>query len=146
MFAANRLHRYRILLFRCRMLSLIGRRAAGSSVVNQAAKLVATVRFLLSGRSPCSSTSEPYGLDGVGRLALIDCHALGYELAASTVFANYCLSILDGAVSFIPGGLGRQKPLSCCLRRLQALGGRMPSQHRSLVGISRCGSRLTLAL
>ncbi len=39
-----------ILLLRSRLLSLIGRRAAGSSVVGHAAKLVATVRFLLSGR------------------------------------------------------------------------------------------------
>ena len=33
-------------------------------------------------------------------------HALGYELTASTVIAIYCLSILAGAASFIPGGLG----------------------------------------
>lgn len=39
-----------ILLLRSRLLSLIGRRAAGSSVVGHAANLVATVRFLLSGR------------------------------------------------------------------------------------------------
>jgi uncharacterized protein (TIRG00374 family) len=33
-------------------------------------------------------------------------HALGYELAAGIVIAIYCLSILAGAASFIPGGLG----------------------------------------
>jgi len=33
-------------------------------------------------------------------------HVLGYELTASTVVAIYCLSILAGAASFIPGGLG----------------------------------------
>jgi len=33
-------------------------------------------------------------------------YALGYELTASTVVAIYCLSILAGAASFIPGGLG----------------------------------------
>jgi uncharacterized protein (TIRG00374 family) len=33
-------------------------------------------------------------------------HALGYELTATTVIAIYCLSILAGAASFIPGGLG----------------------------------------
>jgi len=33
-------------------------------------------------------------------------HALGHELTASTVVEIYCLSILAGAASFIPGGLG----------------------------------------
>lgn len=50
-------------------------------------------------------------------------HALGYELTASTVAAIYCLSILAGAASFSPGGLG---PLSYCFCRRQALVRRMP--------------------
>lgn len=96
-----------ILLLRSRLLGLIGRRAAGSSVVRHAANLVATVRFLLSGRRV--AVAAPLSLmawmaQGIS-LYLI-AHALGYELSVTTVVAIYCLSILAGAVSFIPGGLG----------------------------------------
>lgn len=96
-----------ILLLRSRLLSLIGRRAAGSSVVGHAAKLVATVRFLLSGRRV--AVAAPLSLmawmaQGVSLYLIV--HALGYELTVSTVVAIYCLSILAGAASFIPGGLG----------------------------------------
>lgn len=95
------------LLLRSRLLSLIGRRAAGSSVVGHAANLVATVRFLLSGRRV--AVAAPLSLmawmaQGVSLYLIVD--ALGYELTASTVVAIYCLSILAGAASFIPGGLG----------------------------------------
>ena len=95
------------LLFRSRLLSLIGRRAAGSSVVGHAANLIATVRFLLSGRR--AAVAVPLSLmawmaQGVSLYLIV--HALGYELTASTVIAIYCLSILAGAASFIPGGLG----------------------------------------
>lgn len=95
------------LLLRSRLLSLIGRRAAGSSVAGHAANLVATVRFLLSGRRV--AVAAPLSLmawmaQGVSLYLIV--HALGYELTASTVVAIYCLSILAGAVSFIPGGLG----------------------------------------
>ena len=95
------------LLLRSRLLSLIGRRAAGSSIVGHAANLIATVRFLLSGRRV--AVAGPLSLmawmaQGVSLYLIV--HALGYELTASTVVAIYCLSILAGAVSFIPGGLG----------------------------------------
>lgn len=95
------------LLLRSRLLSLIGRRAAGSSVAGHAANLVATVRFLLSGRRV--AVAAPLSLmawmaQGVSLYLIV--HALGYELAAGTVIAIYCLSILAGAASFIPGGLG----------------------------------------
>ena len=96
-----------ILLLRSRLLSLIGRRAAGGSVVGHAANLVATVRFLLSGRRV--AVAAPLSLmawiaQGVSLYLIV--HALGYELTAGTVVAIYCLSILVGAASFIPGGLG----------------------------------------
>jgi uncharacterized membrane protein YbhN (UPF0104 family) len=96
-----------MLLLRSRLLSLIGRRAAGSSVVGHAADLVVTVRFLLScrqvaGAAPLSLMA--WMAQGVSLYLIV--HALGYELTASTVVAIYCLSILAGAASFIPGGLG----------------------------------------
>lgn len=95
------------LLLRSRLLSLIGRRVAVSSVAGHAANLVATVRFLLSGRrvavvAPLSLMA--WMAQGVSLYLIV--HALGYELTASTVIAIYCLSILAGAASFIPGGLG----------------------------------------
>ena len=95
------------LLLRSRLLSLIGRRAPGRSVAGHAANLVATVRFLLSGRrvavvAPLSLMA--WMAQGVSLYLIV--HALGYELTASTVIAIYCLSILAGAASFIPGGLG----------------------------------------
>lgn len=96
-----------LLLLRSRLLSLIGRRAAGNSVVGHAANLVATVRFLLSGRrvavaAPLSFMA--WMAQGVSLYLIV--HTLDYELPASAVAAIYCLSILAGAASFIPGGLG----------------------------------------
>jgi uncharacterized protein (TIRG00374 family) len=96
-----------MLLLRSRLLSLIGRRAAGSSVVVHAENLVITVRYLLSFRQV--AVAAPLSLmawmaQGVSLYLIV--HALGYELAASIVVAIYCLSILAGAASFIPGGLG----------------------------------------
>lgn len=96
-----------ILLLRSRLITLIGGRAARSSVVGHATTLIVTVRFLLSGcrlavAAPLSLTA--WAAQGVSLYLIV--HALGYELAADTVIAIYCLSILAGAASFIPGGLG----------------------------------------
>lgn len=96
-----------VLLLRSRLLNLIGKRLARGSVVSYAAKAVATVRFLLSGRR--LALAAPLSLiawmaQGVSLYLIV--HALGYELPASTIVAIYCLSILAGAASFIPGGLG----------------------------------------
>jgi uncharacterized protein (TIRG00374 family) len=90
-----------MLLLRSRLLSFMGRRVAGSSVVGHAANLVITVRFLLSFRQV--AVAVPLSLMAWMAQGV---YALGYELAASTVVAIYCLSILAGAASFIPGGLG----------------------------------------
>ncbi len=107
MFAAIACIAIVILLLRSRLLSMIERRAARSSVVGHAAKLVATVRFLLSGRPV--AMAAPLSLmawmaQGVSLWLIV--HSLGYEITASAVVAIYCLSILAGAASFIPGGLG----------------------------------------
>ncbi len=76
-------------------------------MVGHSATVVATIRFLLSGRRV--AVAVPLSLmawmvQGVSLYLIV--HALGYELAARTVVAIYCLSTLFGAVSFIPGGLG----------------------------------------
>ena len=125
-----------ILLLRSRLLSLIGRRAAGSSVVGHAANLVATVRFLLSGRRVAVAVPlslMPWIAQGVSLYLIV--HALGYELTISTVVAIYCLSILAGAASFIPGGLGATEAAIALL--LSAAGvGQTDAITASLV--SRC--------
>lgn len=95
-----------ILLLRSRLTSLIGRRAAGSTVVADLASVVDTVRFLISG--PRIAMAAPLSLaawmaQGVSLYLIVQ--ALGYELTVSTLVAIYCLSILVGAASFIPGGL-----------------------------------------
>lgn len=96
-----------ILLLRSQLITLIGRRAARSSVVGHATTLIATVRFLLSGRR--LAVAAPLSLGAwmaQGFSLYLIVHTLGYELAASTVIAICCLSILAGAASLIPGGLG----------------------------------------
>jgi uncharacterized membrane protein YbhN (UPF0104 family) len=124
------------LLLRSRLLSLIGRRAPGSSVAGHAANLVATDRFLLSGRRV--AVAAPLSLmawmaRGVSLYLIVD--ALGYELTASTVVAIYCLSILAGAASFIPGGLGATEAAIVLL--LSAAGvGQMDAITASLVSRS----------
>jgi uncharacterized membrane protein YbhN (UPF0104 family) len=96
-----------ILLLRSQLITLIVRRGARSSVVGHAKTLIATVRFLLYGRrlavvAPLSLAA--WAAQGVSLYLIV--HALGYEFAAGTVIAIYCLSIMAGAASFIPGGLG----------------------------------------
>lgn len=95
-----------VLLMRSRLLAMIGKRLARGSIVDLATKALATIRFLLSGRR--LAVAAPLSLmawmaQGVSLYLIV--HALGYELPASTVVAIYCLSILAGAASFIPGGL-----------------------------------------
>ena len=96
-----------ILLFRSRVINSIGRRSGGGSVIGQSEKVVETVRFLLSGHR--LAVAAPLSLaawtaQGVSLHLIV--HALGYEMATGTVIAIYSLSILTGAASFIPGGLG----------------------------------------
>ncbi len=95
-----------ILLFRSRLLSLIVGGAVGSSVVSHLANLVATIRFLLSGWRV--AVAVPLSLvawmaQGISLYFIV--HALDYKLTVSTVMSVYCMSIITGAASFIPGGL-----------------------------------------
>jgi uncharacterized protein (TIRG00374 family) len=96
-----------ILLLRSSLITLIGQRAVRSAVLEHAASVINSVRFLLSSRQ--IAVAIPLSLmawmaQGISLYLIVQ--ALGYELGVSTVMAIYCLSILAGAVSFIPGGLG----------------------------------------
>ena len=96
-----------ILLLRSRLLSLAVKRLAKGSLGSHAAKGMSTIGFLLSGRrlavgAPLSFMA--WAAQGTS-LYLIS-EALGHDLSAVTVISIYCASILAGAASFIPGGLG----------------------------------------
>jgi glycosyltransferase 2 family protein len=125
-----------LLLLRSRLLTWIGRRAVKSSVVGHTENLVATVHFLLSRRR--LAVAAPLSLmawmaQGIAFYLIV--HALGYQLTASTVVAIYCLSLLAGAVSFIPGGLGATEAAIVLL--LSAAGvGQMDAITASLVSRS----------
>lgn len=106
-FAAIACFAVALLLLRSCLLNLIVKRAASNSSFYQATNLLATLSFLLSGKR--LAVAAPLSLmawiaQGVSLYFIIN--ALGYELKLSIVIGMYCLSILAGAVSFIPGGLG----------------------------------------
>lgn len=96
-----------VLLLRTCVMSLVEERLLRGVGVDQMANLVSTIRFLLSGRTlvraaPLSLLA--WTAQGVTLYLII--HALGYDLPISAVVPIYCLSVLAGSVSFIPGGLG----------------------------------------
>ena len=96
-----------IMLLRSSLFSLIRRLAARSSAIGYTADLVAVVRFLLLGRRVAVAAPLSFMAWLAQGLSLyLIVHALGYESTAITIVAIYCLSILAGALSFIPGGLG----------------------------------------
>lgn len=107
MFAAIACALMLMLLVRSRLINLIGGRVGRSAVFTHTANLVVTVRLLLSGcrllvAAPLSLAA--WSAQGVSLYLIVA--VLGYEMAADTAVAIYCLSILAGAVTFIPGGLG----------------------------------------
>jgi uncharacterized membrane protein YbhN (UPF0104 family) len=96
-----------LLLLHSRLIGLVLRRFESVPIVGQGAKTITTVYQLLSGRHLFLATILSllaWMAQGIS-LYLIVC-ALGYELPLNFVAAIYCLSILAGAASFIPGGLG----------------------------------------
>jgi uncharacterized protein (TIRG00374 family) len=95
------------LTFRSRLPTLIGKRLTRGSVVRYATKAAVVVRFLLSGRRLALATTlslVAWIAQGIALHLIV--HELGYELSASTTVGIYCLGILVGSASFIPGGLG----------------------------------------
>lgn len=81
----------------------LARRAPGQF----ASEGLLTVKNLLSGSSLATALPLSFlawSAQGLALHALVG--ALGYELGALDIVSVYCLSILAGAASFIPGGLG----------------------------------------
>jgi uncharacterized membrane protein YbhN (UPF0104 family) len=96
-----------VLLVRTRLISLIAKRLSSGVGIDQMDKVGTTIRFLLSSRrlvlaSPLSLLA--WTAQGVSLYLIVD--ALGYDLPIGTVVPIYCLSVLAGSASFIPGGLG----------------------------------------
>jgi uncharacterized protein (TIRG00374 family) len=96
-----------ILLLRSRLLSLAVKRLAKGSLGSHAAKGMSTIGFLLSSRRlavgvPLSFMA--WAAQGTSLYLIVE--ALGDDLPTVTVIGIYCASILAGAASFIPGGLG----------------------------------------
>lgn len=94
-------------LFRSRLLAMLAARLGTRALGRHAADALDTVRSLLVGaplRGALPLSFLAWSAQGMSLHLIVD--ALGYELGAASVMAIYCLSILAGAASFIPGGLG----------------------------------------
>ena len=112
-----------VIFLRTQLLDLIEKRLEGGAVVGHAAKVRSTVRFLWSGRR--LAVAAPLSLmawmfQGLSLYLIV--HALGYELSISTVTSIYCLSIVAGVASFIPGGLGTTEAVSVFLLSTAGVG------------------------
>ncbi len=96
-----------VLLMRSRLLPPLVARLARGGFGRHSTQGIATVQGLLSG--PRLAAALPLSLaawSAQGCALYLIVAALGYPLTAATVVGIYCLSILAGAASFIPGGLG----------------------------------------
>lgn len=96
-----------VLLVRSRLLPPLVARLSRGGFGRYTAQGIATVQGLLS--VPQLASALPLSLaawSAQGCALYLIVAALGYPLTAATVIGLYCLSILAGAVSFIPGGLG----------------------------------------
>ena len=103
--------------------ALIGRRNATDTVFGHFSKMSDAMGFLLSGRrfaiaAPLSLVA--WMVQGISLYLVV--HALGYDLAVCTIIAIYCLSILAGAVSFIPGGIGATEAAIVLLLSMVGIG------------------------
>ena len=96
-----------LLLLFPRLLSLAVKRLTKGFLGSHAAKGMSTIGFLLTGRRlvvglPLSFMA--WAVQGTSLCLIIQ--ALGHDLPTVTVIGIYCMSILAGAASLIPGGLG----------------------------------------
>lgn len=95
------------ILLRSRLLAIALNKLAKGSLGKHASSAIASIGFLLSGRrlafaAPISLLA--WSAQGFSLYLIVN--ALGYDLLVVNIMAIYCLSILTGAASFIPGGLG----------------------------------------
>lgn len=96
-----------VLLMRSRLLPPVAARLPRGGFGQHTSEGIATVQGLLSGtRLAIALPLSLAAWTAQGCALYVIVAALGYPLTPATVIGLYCLSILAGAVSFIPGGLG----------------------------------------
>jgi uncharacterized membrane protein YbhN (UPF0104 family) len=96
-----------LLFFRTRLMTLLVMRIAKGRAGDFMSEAGATLRFLFSGLRLAEALSLSilaWTLQGISLFLIAN--SLGYQFSAYEVIGIYCLSILAGAASFIPGGLG----------------------------------------
>jgi uncharacterized membrane protein YbhN (UPF0104 family) len=96
-----------VFLFRSRLISLVTARLAVSALGGDVSNGINIVSFLLSGSR--LTVALPFSFlawSAQGFSLYLIVGSLGYDLSVFSGISIYCLSILAGAASFIPGGLG----------------------------------------
>jgi uncharacterized protein (TIRG00374 family) len=96
-----------LLFFRTRVVALLTMRLARGQAGNFMSDTMASMRFLLSGRRLAEAllfSAASWCMQGISLFIIVN--SFGYQFGVADVIGIYCLSILAGAASFIPGGLG----------------------------------------
>jgi uncharacterized protein (TIRG00374 family) len=96
-----------MLLLRTRILSLAAARLAGRGAGKHVADAISAMGMLLSRRILAQALPLSFlawMAQGISLYLIVN--TLAYPLPLPTIVGIYCLSILAGAASFIPGGLG----------------------------------------
>ena len=101
---------------------VIGKLVEGRGLLKGAGRSVTTIRFLLSGRRlglaiPLSVLA--WLAQGVALYLIVD--TLGYTLPVGRLVSIYCLAMLAGAASFIPGGVGATEAVIILLLSAEGL-------------------------
>ncbi|MDT7521974.1 lysylphosphatidylglycerol synthase transmembrane domain-containing protein [Rhodoferax sp. TBRC 17198] len=92
---------------RTRLLHVLAIRFTKISLIDHPASLIATIKFLLAGKGLTIAallSVMAWLIQGVSLYVVV--RALGFDIPLGSAVAIYCLSILAGAFSFIPGGIG----------------------------------------
>lgn len=96
-----------VLLFRSRLLVLFSTWLERRAFADRGAMGVSVVRSLFSGTRVTGALALSFAAWGAQGLSLyLIVQSLGYDLGVDRAVGIYCISILAGAASFIPGGLG----------------------------------------
>ncbi len=94
-------------VLRSRIMAFLASRLGRHSLGKHTARGIDTVRFMLSGRRLAGAlplSLLAWTTQGISLHLVVQ--ALGYGIPATDVVSIYCLSILAGVASMIPGGLG----------------------------------------
>jgi glycosyltransferase 2 family protein len=96
-----------IIFFRSHLLTVVTERLARRSLGKHTAITLQTMNFLLSGSRLGGALPLSFlAWTAQGFSLYLIVYSLGFDLSATSAIAIYSLSILAGAASFIPGGIG----------------------------------------